>query len=203
MAEQAARRGGAFQRLVLWLLILALLAAVGWLASERNQHRFRVAAQGSLLVIERGRFFPTGTAPLPPTDKAYGPVPVPTGEKPPADTEFDDQNALDRWLFDLLGSWARNAGKKGDGRTAAVLVYRASAFPGLTGAQFAEMNALRADLAWDDAQTDIATAAQLVEGARRKLEAVRQGNGAHAADASALSGKLEGVQNTLRDLSKH
>ena len=203
MAEQAARRGGAFQRLVLWLLILALLAAVGWLASERNQHRFRVAAQGSLLVIERGRFFPTGTAPLPATDKAYGPIPLPAGEKPPADTEFDDQNALDRWLFDLLGSWARNAGKKGDGRTAAALVDRASALPGLTGAQIAELNALRADLAWDDAQTDIATAAQLVEGARRKLEAVRQGNGAHAADASALSGKLEGVQNTLRDLSKH
>ena len=227
MVEQAARRGGAFQRLVLWLLILALLAAVGWLASERNQHRFRVAAQGSLLVIERGRFFPTGTAPLPPTDKAYGPIPVPAGEKPPADTEFDDQNALDRWLFDLLGNWARNAGKKGDGRTAAALVDRASALPGLTGAQIAElnalrrtarvaitclslsasiaveMNALRADLAWDDAQTDIATAAQLVEGARRKLEAVRQGSGAHAADASALSGKLEGVQNTLRDLSKH
>jgi len=203
MAEQAARRGGAFQRLVLWLLILALLAAVGWLASERNQHRFRVAAQGSLLVIERGRFFPTGTAPLPPTDKAYGPIPVPAGEKPPADTEFDDQNALDRWLFDLLGNWARNAGKKGDGRTAAALVDRASALPGLTGAQIAELNGLRADLAWDDAQTDIATAAQLVEGARRKLDAVRQGNGAHAADASALSGKLEGVQNTLRDLSKH
>ena len=203
MVEQAARRGGAFQRLVLWLLILALLAAVGWLASERNQHRFRVAAQGSLLVIERGRFFPTGTAPLPPTDKAYGPIPVPAGEKPPADTEFDEQNALDRWLFDLLGNWARNAGKKGDGRTAAALVDRASALPGLTGAQIAELNALRADLAWDDAQTDIATAAQLVEGARRKLEAVRQGNGAHAADASALSGKLEGVQNTLRELSKH
>ena len=202
MAEQAPRRGGAFQRLVLWLVILTLLGAVGWLASERNQHRFRVSAQGSLLVIERGRFFPTGTAPLPATDKAYGPIPVPAGEKPPADTEFDEQNALDRWLFDLLGGWARNAGKKGDGRTAATLVDRASALPGLTGGQIAELNALRADLAWDDAQTDIATAAQLVEGARRKLEAVRQGNGAHAADASALSGKLEGLQNTLRDLSK-
>ncbi len=202
MAEQAPRRGGAFQRLLLWLVILALLGAVGWLASERNQHRFRVSAQGSLLVIERGRFFPTGTAPLPATDKAYGPIPVPAGEKPPADTEFDEQNALDRWLFDLLGGWARSAGKKGDGRTAATLVDRASALPGLTGGQIAELNALRADLAWDDAQTDIATAAQLVEGARRKLEAVRQGNGAHAADASALSGKLEGFQNTLRDLSK-
>src|SRR5438874_12692841 len=168
MAEQAARRGGAFQRLVLWLLILALLAAVGWLASERNQHRFRVAAQGSLLVIERGRFFPTGTAPLPPTDKAYGPVPVPTGEKPPADTEFDEQNALDRWLFDLLGSWARSAGKSGDDRTAAALAGPANALPGLTAAQVAELSTLRADLAWDDAQQDIASAAQLIDGARRK-----------------------------------
>ena len=201
MAEQvAARRGSTLQRLVLWLIILALLVAVGWLASERNQHR--VAAQGSLLVIERGRFFPIGTSPIPPTDKAYGPIPIPAGEKPPMETEFDDQNALDRWLFDLLGNWAKNAGKKGDGRNAAALVDRASALPGLTGAQVAELGVLRADLAWDDAQTDIATAAQLVEGARRKLEAVKQGNGAHAPDASTLSGKLEGVQNTLRDLSK-
>jgi hypothetical protein len=202
MAEQAARRGGAFQRLLLWLVILALLAAVGWLASERNQHHFRVAGQGSLLVIERGRFFPIGTAPMAPTDKAYGPIPIPAGEKPPAETEFDDQNALDRWLFDLLGNWAKGAGKKGDGRNAAALVDRASALPGLTGAQIAELGVLRADLAWDDAQTDVATAAQLIEGARRKLEAVKQGNGAHAPEASTLSGKLEGVQNTLRDLSK-
>jgi hypothetical protein len=203
MAEQvAARRGSTLQRLVLWLIILALLVAVGWLASERNQHHFRVAAQGSLLVIERGRFFPIGTGPIPPTDKAYGPIPIPAGEKPPAETEFDDQNALDRWLFDLLGNWAKNAGKKGDGRNAAALVDRASALPGLTGGQVAELGVLRADLAWDDAQTDVATAAQLIEGARRKLEAVKQGNGAHAPDASTLSGKLEGVQNTLRDLSK-
>jgi hypothetical protein len=48
----------------------------------------------------------------------------------------------------------------------------------------------------------MANAAQLVEAARRKLEAVRQGNGAHAADAASLSGKLEGVRNTLRDLGK-
>jgi hypothetical protein len=203
MAEQVApRRGSALQRLLLWLIILALLGAVGWLASERNQHHFRVAAQGNLLLIERGRFFPLGTAPIPPTDKAYGPIPIPAGQKPPPETEFDDQNVLDRWLFDLLGNWAKDAGKKGDGRTAAALVDRASALPGLTGGQVAELGVLRADLAWDDAQTDIATAAQLVEGARRKLEAVRQGNGAHAADASALAGKLEGVQNTLRDLSK-
>jgi hypothetical protein len=203
MAEQTApRRGGGFQRFVLWLVILALLAAVGWLASERNQHHFRVAAQGSALVIERGRFFPMGTTAMPASDKAYAPIPIPAGEKPPADSEFEDQNALDRWLFDLLAAWAKNAGKRGDGKAAAMLVDRASSLPGLTGTQVAELGSLRADLAWDDAQADMTRAAELVEAARRKLEAVRQGNGAHAADAAALSGKLEAVQGSLRELGK-
>jgi hypothetical protein len=42
----------------------------------------------------------------------------------------------------------------------------------------------------------------MLEAARRKLEAVRQGNGAHAADAAALSAKLEGVQGTLKELGR-
>src|SRR5205823_6802904 len=167
MAEQvAARRGSTLQRLVLWRIIVSLLVAVGWLASERNQHHFRVAAQGSLLVIERGRFFPLGTAAIPPTDKAYGPIPIPAGEKAPAETEFDDQNALDRWLFDILSGWAK--AKKSETKVAAPLVERAAALPGLSGAQMAELNSLRADLAWDDAQADTANAAALVDAARRK-----------------------------------
>lgn len=203
MAEQTApRKGGFFQRLVLWLVIAALFATVWWLASERNQHHYRVTPQANALVIERGRFFPTGTGPIPASDKAYAPIPIPAGEKPPAESEFEDQNVLDRWLFDLLAAWAKNAGKRGDGKAASMLVDRASGLPGLTGAQVAELAGLRADLAWDDAQADMARAAELVESARRKLEAVRQGNGAHAIDASALSGKLEGLQNTLRDLGK-
>jgi hypothetical protein len=203
MAEATTtKRGGGFQRFILWLVIIGLLGVVFWLASERNEHRFRVSSQGNALVIERGRFFPTGSAPVPPTDKVYGPLPVPPGEKVPADVEFDSQNSLDRFMFDLLSAWARNAGKRADTKSAAGLVDRASALPGLTGAQVAELNGLRADLSWDDAQGDLANAAGLVEAARRKLDAVRQGNGTHAADAAALSGKLEGVQRTLRDLGK-
>jgi hypothetical protein len=203
MAEATTtKRGGGFQRFILWLVIIGLLGVVFWLASERNEHRFRVSSQGNALVIERGRFFPTGSAPVPPTDKVYGPLPVPPGEKVPAEVEFDSQNSLDRFMFDLLSAWARNAGKRADTKSAAGLVDRASALPGLTGAQVAELNGLRADLSWDDAQGDLANAAGLVEAARRKLDAVRQGNGTHAADAAALSGKLEGVQRTLRDLGK-
>jgi hypothetical protein len=205
MAEQAAaRRGGGFSRFILWLVIIALLAGIWWLASERNERHFRVAAQGNQLVIERGRFFPIGMGPVAAGDKTYAPIPLPAGEKAPADLEFDDQNALDRWLFDTLSAWAKSAGKKGDTRTAAALVDRASALPGLTGAQLTDLGVLRADLAWDDAQGDLASAAQSIEAARRKLEAVRQGNGTHAPEAAALSGRLEGIQNTLKDtLGKH
>jgi hypothetical protein len=200
MAEEARpRRAGGFSRLILWLLIFALLAVVWWLASERNERHFRLAAQGSQLVIERGRFFPLGSGPA--GDKTYAPIPVPPGEKPPpAELEFDDQNAMDRWLFDTLSAWAKAAGKKGDTRTAATLVDRASALPGLTAAQLADLGGLRADLAWDDALTELSNAGRAIDAARRKLDAVRQGNGVHATDATALSGKLEGVQKTLKDL---
>ena len=196
MAEAAPARGGSgLQRAVLWLVIAALLAAIWWLVSDRNERHFRVAAQGDHLVIERGRFFPIGTVALGANDKLYGPIPIPAGEKAPAETEFDDQNALDRWLFDILSGWAK--AKKSETKLAAPLVERAAALPGLSGAQMAELNSLRADLAWDDAQADTANAAALVDAARRKLELVKQHNGAHAADAAALQAKLQGISNDL------
>ena len=149
-AEAAPKRsGGALSRLVLWLVIFLLLAAVWWLASERNQHHFRTVAQNGFLVIERGRFFPTGTAAS--DEKAYAPVPIPQGEKAPSEMEFDDQNALDRFLFDVLSHWADVLAKKNDTRAAAALVERAGALPGLTGGQVQQLAAMSADLSWDDA----------------------------------------------------
>ena len=179
--ERPARGGGGFSRLILWLVIIARLAGVWWLASERNERHFRVAVQGNQLLIEKGRFFPIGTGPVAAGDKMYAPVPLPAGAKPPGEMEFADQNSLDRWLFDALSAWAKESAQKGDTRAAAALV----------------------DRAWDDALTDLANATQAVEAARRKLEMVRQGNGTHAAEASTLSGKLEGIQTTLKDVGKH
>jgi hypothetical protein len=201
MAETAAKTsGGGFSRFVLWLLIAVLLAAVWYLASERNQRRFHVVAQNGAVIIERGRFFPTGTAPS--RDKAYGPVAIPNGEKAPGELDFDDQNALDRYLFDLLATWVRSLSKKGDTHAAAALVERASGLPGLTGAQVQQLGALSADLSWDDAQTDLASAVQLLGGVRRKLAAVQAGKGSHTLEAAALDQGLQGVQRLLEGLTK-
>lgn len=199
-APQKRSGGGAFSRLVLWFVILLLLAAVWWLASERNQRHFHTVAQNGFLVIERGRFFPTGTAAS--DEKAYAPVPIPQGEKAPGEMEFDDQNALDRFLFDVMSNWAQVLRKKNDTRGAAALVDRASALPGLTGGQVQQLAAMNADLSWDDAQQDLVSAEKLVEAARKKLSAVQSGKGSHALDAAAQDQGLQTVQQSLQTLAK-
>jgi hypothetical protein len=200
MADAApARGGGGLQRLVLWLVIAALLATVWWLASERNERHYRVVPQGNAVVIERGRFFPTGTTTAP--EKMYAPIPLPAGQKPPPEREFDNQNDLDRFLFDLLVGWAKELVKKGDTKAAAELVDRASRLPGLTGGQVTDLNSLKADLAWDESRADIAQAGQTVDAAVRKLELVRVGNGLHAADAAAQQQKLREVRQKLADIA--
>jgi hypothetical protein len=200
MAEaQPAKTSHGLQRAVLWLVIAALLATVWWLASERNERHYRVVPQANGLVIERGRFFPTGTGLAP--EKMYAPVPVPAGEKAPGEREFENQNELDRFLFDVLAGWAKNQAKKGETRAAAELVDRASQLPGLNGSQMTELNSLRADLAWDEAKGDLAQAGQSIDAAVRKLELVRQGNGLHAADAAGQQQKLRELRGRLSEIA--
>ena len=201
MAEEAKRSGGgAMQRLVLWVVIAALLATVWWLASERNERHFAVTSENGQLIVEQGRFFPTGTTAAP--QKIYAPIAVPAGEKAPGEMEFDDQNALDRWLFDNLAAWTKEAAKKGDTHTAAALVDRMSALPGLTGAQNGQLMSLKADLAWDDAEASVQQAAGLLDAAVRNLQTVAAGKGPRAIDAAKESDRLKGIAQTLRQPQK-
>src|ERR671927_860991 len=151
-ATQPARRG--LPKAVLWLLILGLLAAVWWLASERNLHRFSWAPDGKFLVISKGRFFPIGMARIasddPQLGKIYGPIPLPEGAKV-SEQEFDDQTSLDRALFDLIVPLARGAVQKGDETSitqANQLVDRANALPGLSADQHQQLSGLRGDLSF-------------------------------------------------------
>jgi hypothetical protein len=196
MADEEKRSGGGgLHRLVLWLVIAGLMVMLWVLASERNQRHFRVTTENGHLMIERGRSFPIGNAPA--GEKMYAPIDLPPGEKPSGEMEFDDQNALDQYLFGIWGSWAKTATQKGDTKTAAALVERAAVLPGLTGQQHEELSTLRAALAWDEAQSDLANASKLIDDARRKLDLVRQNNGAHAPDAAAMQPKLQSVAEGL------
>jgi hypothetical protein len=195
MADEPKPRGSGMQRAVLWLVIAALLGTVWFLASERNERHYRVATENSQLVIERGRFFPIGTAPS--SEAIYAPVALPAGEKPQPELEFDDQNALDRHLFGLLGGWAKEAAKKNDTHAASILVERASSLPGLTGAQVGELSALKADLSWDDAKADVHSAAQLLDAAAGKLQTVAAAKGPRAIEAAQQSDRLRTLRSQL------
>jgi hypothetical protein len=206
--EQVQRRGGGLSRFLLWLAVLGLLAAVWWLASERNQRRFSWGADGGRLVISKGNFFPVGARVIPADDpklgKVYGPIPLPPGANATA-AEFEDQTALDRALFDLVVPWAKADLKSGDAAAverAGALVERADALPGLTAGQHHELAALRADLSFSAAKGELQQAAKLVLDARRKLDAVREGGGDHALEAAPLVRELEGIQDALEEAAQ-
>src|SRR5882762_4197680 len=165
---QPARRGGGFSKLILWLLVLGLLAAVWWLASERNLRRFAWRPDESVLTISKGRFFPLGMANIaaddPQLGKVYGPIPIPQGAKV-SEQEFEDQTALDRALFDLMVPWARANAQKGEEKSIAEagrLVERANALPGLTAEQHQQLAGLRGELAFTAARQELLQAAKLV-----------------------------------------
>ncbi len=209
MAEaQVQRRGGVLSRLVLWLLVLCLLAAVWWLASERNQRRFAWRPDESILTISKGRFFPLGMANIAPDDpqfgKIYGPLPIPQGSKV-SEQEFEDQTELDRALFDLVVPWARADAQKGDENSIAEagrLVDRGSALPGLTAEQHQRLAGLRGELAFTAARQELLQAAKLVLSARHKLQSVEESGGDHALEAGPMLRELEGIQGLLEDASQ-
>jgi hypothetical protein len=189
----------------LWLVVVALLGVVWWLASERNQRRYSWAPEGNVLVVSKGRFFPTGTGSIGADDarlgKVYGPIPLPQGAKV-SEQDFDDQTSLDRALFDLVLPWSKDAVKKGDEQSIAsanALVDRLSALPGLSAEQHGQLTAVRGELSFTAAKQDLLQAAKLVLSARRKLETVRETGGDHALEAGPMLRELEGIQGLLED----
>jgi hypothetical protein len=201
--EPDQRSGGGLKRFAVYVLVLGLLGAVLWLASERNQRHYSWTVENGKLVISKGRFFPTGQSPItaedPQLGSVYGPIPVPQGAKV-ADQEFEDQTALDRALFDLVVPWARADVQKGDEPAMAEansLADRVGALPGLTPDQFRALSGVRNELSYASARGELAQAAKLVLSARRKLEAVNQSGSEHALEAGPVVRELAGVQEAL------
>src|SRR5256885_7910417 len=209
MAERAEQSsGGGMKRLGTWVVVLALLGAVLWLASDRNQRRYSWAVDSGKLVISKGRFFPTGQGVIPSDDPhygaVYGPIALPQGAKV-QDQEFDDQTALDRALVDLLLPLAKADLQKGDEPAIAeanALADRAAALPGLTADQHRALASIRGDLSFVSAKGELMQAAKLVLSARRKLDAVRDGGGEHALEAGPVVRELSGIQEALEQAAQ-
>ena len=198
MADETVKKGsGIGARLVLWFVILCLLGTVWVLASERNEHRYALGSSNGKLVVSKGRYFPTGTA----RDPKYPEIAIPAGAKAPPDAEYDDQNALDRALFDVLFPWARDLSAK-DPAQAQALVERASQLPGLTPSQLTQLASLRSGLNYTTAMDELQQAQKLVDSARRRLQTVKDAGADRALEAGRALQQLQPVSDELGSVTK-
>lgn len=200
-AQQPRRRGGGFA----WLLVLVLLGLVFWLTSERNARKWALVVENNTLVVQRGRFFPTGMRTLWPRefDGAYAPVPVPPGSKA-TEGEFEDRVSLDRALFDTFLPWARATAERPDSASQKVsmeLAERAAHLPGLSPVQLDQLAQLRGDLAYTAALGEVQLAAGYIESARRRLLQSQQQGGARSLQSAALASELKGLADRLGDIT--
>lgn len=145
----------AFGITLICLGVAALLLLVGYLLSDINHRRYRLAMVAQQLMVEQGRFFPVGyTLYQPdaqPLKEAYSPIPVPQGESVEAGIPFDDRSEVDRALYVRLAGWARQRLVATDSATLAMginYVRRLEALPSLSESQRQELRSMRADAAF-------------------------------------------------------
>lgn len=148
-----------FARLLVALTICALLGVVGYLLSNLNQHRYRLAMDDGHLVVERGLFAPVGFGRYQPGDPlervAYAPIVVPPGEAVEVGVVFDDRSQVDRALFGRLSTWAQQRLQAPDAPTLELGVHyvkRLEALPNLSEGQRHELRGMRADAALRQAE---------------------------------------------------
>lgn len=185
--------GAAARALLAWLIILALVAAVGYLVSERNARTWSLVPEEGRLVVMKGLFLPVGRAEFKSSDptlaKVYAPLVPPPARPLPEERSFPDQADLDRELFDLLSGWAREDVATGDpARLERGLGYleRAMELPALSAAQRDNLAALRAESGYYEAKRLLEKARAELSEAADKLRLTAGSRSQHALEAQDL-----------------
>ena len=160
-----------------------------------------------LLVVARGRSFPTGTRNIGAQDgefgKVYAPLTLPKDAKI-IEGEFDDRSQLDRALFEQLLPLAKAAAGRPDAASQADAMHladRASQLAGLTARQHDELQGLRGDLAYSAALGQLSQLGGQIDEARRLLDQSRERGSRHSAEAALLSAELKTVKDRLADVA--
>jgi hypothetical protein len=173
--------------------ILALLAAVGWLVSERNSRSWSLVPEEGRLLVEKGLMLPAGRTAFKTADpvlaKVYAPLVPPPGKALPAEATFTEQGDLDRALYAILAAWAREDVATGEpARLERGLGYleRAMELPGISAAQREDLSALRAESGYFEARRLLEKARAELSEAAEKLRLTAGSRSAHALDAQVL-----------------
>jgi len=145
----------AFGLTLVALVVVGLLGLIGYLLSDINHRRYRLALVDQHLIVEQGRFFPVGFVAYEPEPsalkEAYAPIVVPAGEQVEAGIPFDDRSEIDRALYTRLSTWARQRLSATDSAALAMgiqYVKRLEALPSLSESQRQELRGMRADAAF-------------------------------------------------------
>jgi hypothetical protein len=200
MADEQRRGGvGGF---FAWVIILALVAAVAWLASDRNARTWYLAPDEGRLVVMKGYMLPIGRQTYKTSDpalaQAYAPVVLPVGKPVPAERSFDDRSGLDQALYDLLAGWARDDIASGDPtRLERGLGYvdRAEHLGGISQSQRQDLSALRAESGFFEAQRLLERATNELRDAAGKLAEAARSRSPHAMDAQVWVRDVEGARD--------
>jgi hypothetical protein len=194
----ARRSGGTFKAALAWLAILALLAAVAWLASERNARSWHLVPSEGRVVVMRGLMLPAGRAAFASSDptlaQAYAPIVPPPGRPLPPERTFDERGLLDQAIYELVAAWAREEIASGDpARLERGLGYlaRAEKLPGLSPAQRDDLAALRAESAYQEGLRLLGRGAEELREAADRLRRAASSRSPHAAEAAELLRDVE------------
>lgn len=209
MADATRATAESGRALLPWIIILALVAAVLWLASERNAHQYALAPEEGRLVVKKGILFPTGQRTYRPDDpalsQAYAPLTPPPGSPLPSEQTFDDRGALDQGLYAILSRWARAemATERPD-RVERALEYltRADRLPGISAAQRDDLRTVRAESGWFEGRELLERGAEALRQARDKLRMAAEAPTRHAGDATSLLRQVEPLADDASRLSR-
>jgi len=201
------RAGRAFTRLVVTVLVFVLLGAVGVLLAQLNARTFTLQLQDGKLLVTKGRMLPVGSEPYRPSDPglaaAYAPIDLMGGS--PAGLEgarFDERDAMDRALFQLLEGLARPRLVSDDPAVLSqglVALGRMQKLGGITDEQRKTLRGLEAEVAFFQARSRLDQARRDVAEAMTQLRIAADSGGRHARAAHRMLGAVEAPAGALEE----
>ena len=196
------------RRLLTFAVVVALLALVGYLASERNSRTYSLELRGDQVIILKGLMLPVGAAPWQPKDptlaETYAPIPLEGHriEGTLLTDRFSDRDDLDRALFGLLEQLARPRLASDDPKELALgfsYLRRAKRLPGTTQDQRAMLARMEGELAWYQAKMKLEQARQLLTEALSQLEVASAGRNRNSEKASQLAAQIAAPTRQFED----
>ena len=201
------RAGRAFTRLVVTLVVLGLIGAVGFLLSQLNARTFTLQQQDGKLLVMKGRMLPMGSDPYRPSDPAlaaaYAPLDLMGGTAAGLEgAKFDERDAMDRALFQLLEGLARPRLVSDDPAVlnqGLVVLGRMQKLGGVTDEQRKTLRSLESEVAFFQARNRLDQARRDIAEAVSQLRISADSGTRHARAAHRMLATVEPAATTLEE----